>query len=96
MRVYFSAAAASTVKISSCLRSHGRVGYVIARKQLGRAVDRNLLRRLLREAVRSKRPGIELFDIIFRLRRGCTRSEIRGLSLEAAALMDVLVRSSIK
>jgi len=75
---------------------HGRVGYVIARKQLSRAVDRNLLRRLLREAVRSKRPGIESFDIIFRLRRGCTRSEIRGLSLEAAALMDFLVRSSIK
>jgi ribonuclease P protein component len=77
-------------------RAHGRVGYVIGRKQLARAVDRNLLRRLLREAVRSKRPGVDVFDIIFRLRRTCPRSDIRGLALEAAALMDILVRSRIK
>jgi ribonuclease P protein component len=72
------------------------VGYVIARKQLGRAVDRNLLRRLLREAVRSKRPGIEPFDIIFRLRRAVPRSAMRAVALEASALMDILARSATK
>ena len=36
----------------------GRVGYVIGTKQLPRAVDRNRLRRMLREAIRARRPAL--------------------------------------
>ena len=41
----------------------GRVGYVIGRKAMPRAVDRNRLRRRLRESVRAARPAVERDDI---------------------------------
>ena len=68
----------------------GRVGYVIGKKQLGRAVDRNRLKRMLREVIRQRRPGIAAYDVVLRLRRGCAASELRNLAAEAAALLDVL------
>ena len=65
----------------------GRVGYVIARKSMRLAVDRNRLRRKLREAVRAARPAIEAFDIILRVRRGVARSEIGDAAAEAPHLL---------
>ena len=69
----------------------GRVGYVIGKHQLGRAVDRNYLRRILRETVRRRRPALGQFDIVVRLRVRCARSVLPGLALEAAGLLDALV-----
>jgi len=74
----------------------GRVGFVIPRKQLRRAVDRNLLRRVLREAVLGRRPEVERFDIILRLSRACARRGLRELAQEAKELMDALVKSEIR
>jgi ribonuclease P protein component len=54
----------------------GRVGYVIGRKAMPRAVDRNRLRRRLRESVRAARPAIEQFDMIVRVRRPVPREAI--------------------
>ena len=54
----------------------GRVGYVIGRKAMPRAVDRNRLRRRLRESMRAARPAIEQFDIIVRVRRPVPREAI--------------------
>ena len=72
----------------------GRVGYVIGKQQLARAVDRNYVRRILREAVRRRRPDLGRFDIVIRVRVGCARNVIPGLALEAAGLLDALVAST--
>ncbi len=68
----------------------GRVGYVIGKKLLGRAVDRNRLKRMLREAIRGRRPALNAFDLIVRLRQPCPAAEIGGVAAEAAALLDAL------
>lgn len=68
----------------------GRVGYVVARKSMRLAVDRNRLRRKLRETVRAARPAIEAFDIILRVRRSVTRSEIDAAATEAPTLLAKL------
>ncbi len=68
-------------------QSPGRVGYVIGRKVMPRAIDRNRLRRCLREMVRSARPALEAFDVILRVKRGVARSEIELVLDEARRLL---------
>jgi ribonuclease P protein component len=69
----------------------GRVGYVIGKQQLARAVDRNYVRRVLRETVRRRRSVLGDFDIVLRLRVRCARNALPGLAIEAAALLDALL-----
>jgi ribonuclease P protein component len=69
----------------------GRVGYVIGKQQLAQAVDRNYARRVLREAVRRRRPALNCFDIVVRLRGPCEQAALPKLALEAAELLDALV-----
>jgi ribonuclease P protein component len=71
----------------------GRVGFVIARKAMRRAVDRNRLRRKLREAVRAARPAIEAFDLILRVRRSVARDEIGSAAAEGPRLLAKLSAS---
>lgn len=68
----------------------GQVGYVIGKQQLKLAVDRNRLKRMLREAVRRRRPALDRFDIVLRLRRGCAPAGIAAVGAEAAQLLDAL------
>ena len=68
----------------------GRVGYVIGRKLLARAVDRNRLRRMLREVIRTRRAATSAFDVIVRLRRPCGAKDFAGAVAEASALLDAL------
>lgn len=65
----------------------GRVGYVIGRKPLPRAVDRNRIRRMLRPIVQAARPSIEVYDIIVRLKKACARSEFRSIADEGRRLI---------
>jgi ribonuclease P protein component len=76
--------------MSPAANSIGCVGYVISKKLLARAVDRNYLRRTLREIIRARRPGLDTVDIVVRLRRGCAPALLRGLAVEAARLLDRL------
>ena len=69
----------------------GRVGYVIGKKLLGRAVDRNRLKRMLREAVRNRRPAMNAFDLVIRLRQPCAGAELPGVATEACLLLDGLL-----
>jgi len=71
-------------------RAPGRAGYAIPKKLLPRAVDRNRVRRQLREAVRAARPPILAFDVILRLKRACPRTEGRRLAEEARGLLAAL------
>lgn len=70
----------------------GRVGYVIGRKAMPRAVDRNRLRRRLRERVRAARPGVERYDIILRVRRNVARDDIAAAVTESVALLAKVCR----
>ena len=65
----------------------GRVGYVISRKAMPRAVDRNRLRRRLRENVRAVRPAIERYDIILRVRKSVRSDEIPRAVTESRELL---------
>jgi ribonuclease P protein component len=69
----------------------GRVGYVIGKKLLGRAVDRNRLKRMLRESIRMRRPAMNAFDLILRLRQPCAAVELADVAAEAAILLDSLL-----
>jgi ribonuclease P protein component len=69
----------------------GRVGYVIAAKALPRAVDRNRLRRRLRETVRGLRPALQPYDVILRVKKMCGRAEIEAAVIEARQLLAALV-----
>ena len=68
----------------------GRIGYVIGAKQMPRAVDRNRLRRVLREAIRTRRAALADLDIVVRLRCACARAEVEAVASEAVALLDSL------
>jgi len=72
----------------------GRVGFVIGKKALRNAVDRNRVRRVLRVAVAGQRPGVEAFDVILRLKRGCARHEVPAVAAEAAALLRTLTAAA--
>jgi ribonuclease P protein component len=69
----------------------GHAGYVIGKKLLGRAVDRNRLKRMLREAIRERRPAMNGFDLVIRLKQPCAAAELRGIAAAAALLLDGLV-----
>jgi ribonuclease P protein component len=66
----------------------GRVGYVIASRHLKRAIDRNRLKRMLREAVRSRRPAMNAFDVVVRLCAACRPAEVSAAAAEGALLLD--------
>jgi ribonuclease P protein component len=66
----------------------GRVGYVIASRHLRRAIDRNRLKRMLREAVRARRPAMNAYDVVVRLRAACTPTDVSTAAAEGARLLD--------
>jgi ribonuclease P protein component len=76
---------------ATAARQPGRIGYVIARKTLPRAVDRNRLRRCLRETVRALRPDLMPFDVILRVKHVANRAQLDTAVTEAAALLAALV-----
>jgi len=65
----------------------GRVGYVIGRKAMPRAVDRNRLRRRLRAILAAARPSIERFDLIVRVKRVVQRDDIARVVMESRTLL---------
>lgn len=74
----------------------GRVGYIVGSRQLKRAIDRNRLKRMLREAIASRRERLDAYDLVLRLRRSCTPEELSGAALEAASLLDALAARVLK
>jgi ribonuclease P protein component len=68
----------------------GRVGYVIGSKNLKRAIDRNRLRRMLREAIRARRLALNAFDVVLRLRQPCAPAEVTMAAAEGRSLLDAL------
>ena len=63
------------------------MGYVIGRKAMPRAVDRNRLRRRLREIVRAARPGLDAYDVILRVRNAVVAADVDAAAQEGARLV---------
>ena len=76
---------------AAAAQAPGRIGYVIGRKTLPRAVDRNRLRRRLRETVRAMRPALMPYDVILRVKKVANRMELDAAVSEAASLLQALV-----
>ena len=62
----------------------GRAGFVVSRKALRRAVDRNRLKRLLREMLRANRHEANVLDIVIRLKRPVPSHQFPEAVAEAA------------
>lgn len=56
-----------------------------------RAVDRNRLRRRLREVVRAARPALDAYDVIIRVRSAVPAAEVRDAVAEGARLLQRLL-----
>ncbi len=67
------------------------MGFVVGRRALRRAVDRNRLKRLLREFIRACNADIRAFDLVIRLKRPVTRQALPEVAAEAAALVRAAI-----
>jgi ribonuclease P protein component len=54
-----------------------RLGLVVSKRALRRAVDRNRAKRVLRDAFRIRRPELPAMDIILQVTGPCTNDELR-------------------
>lgn len=69
----------------------GRSGFIIGRKVSTRAVDRNRIRRKLREVLRTLPATADCYDLVLRVVRGRTRDEQDAATAEAVQLLARLV-----
>ncbi|MCC6197822.1 MAG: ribonuclease P protein component [Burkholderiales bacterium] len=68
----------------------GRLGLVVGRKVSPRAVDRNRIKRKLREAARANPAALARHDVVLRVSRARNRAEQDLCALEAARLLTEL------
>jgi ribonuclease P protein component len=73
---------------ADCEAPGARLGLVVAKKLLPRAVDRNLLRRLARESFRRTRSRLPSRDLILRLAARPEQLDRRALAEEIQRLFD--------
>jgi ribonuclease P protein component len=65
----------------------GRVGFIISRKALSRAVERNRLRRQVRAMLAADAERLSRFDLIVRVRAPLARADLAAAAAEAQALI---------
>ena len=66
----------------------GRYGFVVGRKVLSRAVDRNRFKRIVRERMRALADAAARFDLVIRVKRPVARDAVDAAAHEAAALIE--------
>jgi ribonuclease P protein component len=64
---------------------------VISAKSMPRAVDRNRLRRRLREHAHAARPALDAYDVILRVRAPVSPAAVPAAAIEGAQLLQRLV-----
>jgi ribonuclease P protein component len=71
-------------------KSLARLGIVISKKYARRAVDRNLLRRVIRESFRQQKEALKGLDLIVLLRTECTPLDKKALRDDIGSLWQTL------
>lgn len=65
----------------------GRVGFIISRKALSRAVDRNRLRRQIRAMLQARADVLAGFDLVVRVKAPLARADLAAAAAEAPVLL---------
>lgn len=73
-------------------RAFARLGVVVGRRVAPRAVDRNLLKRLIRETFRRRQEEFAGFDLLVRPRRRLSSSELVAACQELHTLLAAAVK----
>lgn len=74
--------------------NNSRLGIVIAKKNIKTAVQRNRLKRLLRESFRIKSPDFGTIDLVVLVRKGLDALENKEIRLQIDSLFSELARKS--
>lgn len=69
-----------------------RLGLIVSKKNVKRAVDRNRFKRLIRESYRNRRNELPPLDIVVMARKGVEELDNKHLALQLAVLWSKLQR----
>jgi ribonuclease P protein component len=88
-------AAGPSLVLHACANggSGARLGLVIGRRELPRAVDRNRVKRLLREGFRRERAALGAIDLVVRLKK-MERGKVDRLAEEFQELLALIRKSA--
>lgn len=78
----------------SCNTNQSRMGIIVAKKNTKLAVQRNRIKRLLRESFRNKRQSLPIFDIVVLSKKGVDHLDNALINEELQYLWRKLVRKS--
>jgi len=73
---------------------YGRLGIMLSKRHLPRAVDRNTLRRVIRESFRHHHDALKGLDIIILLRSECTPLDRKALRTDIDYLWQKVLTNS--
>ncbi|MCW5582873.1 MAG: ribonuclease P protein component [Gammaproteobacteria bacterium] len=76
-------------------KPHARLGIIVAKRHVNLAVNRNRLRRIIRESFRYHKEALKGLDIILLLRSECTDLDKKILRNDVDHLWPNLMRSSL-
>lgn len=69
-------------------RSNSRLGIVVAKKNIPLAVQRNRIKRILRESFRIRRSSFATIDLVVLVRKGLDRLESRDIRSQIDSLFE--------
>lgn len=67
---------------------HARLGVVVSKRTAPRAVDRNFVKRLIREGFRRERQHLNGLDIVVKLRKKPVKAKARAMREELAVFFS--------
>ena len=68
----------------------GRYGFVVGRRAMKRAVDRNRFKRVVRERLRALADEVARYDLVIRVRRPVARDCVDAAAADAIVLIERL------
>lgn len=77
-----SSGRALTLLAAANTLGHPRLGMAVSRKAVARAVDRNRIKRLIRESFRARQAELGAWDIVILARAGAAKLDRRALRAE--------------
>jgi ribonuclease P protein component len=72
--------------------SHGRIGVVVAKKNIRRAVDRNLVKRIVKESFRKGEVSTLMVDIVVLVRSNLIRLSRKQQNEDLTSLWQALIK----